>query len=246
MANDYLELSHASDERRDVALTAELLGYAALASGNYERAATLANEARDQFQDLGELWLAGATSADMGMAAYGQGDLAGAEALLLDALARFRAIGDEMYPFGLVNHLGLIACERGDRGGAAAQLLESIALLRRFGLDERLHKWLIAVAVVAAACEEPDLAGRLYGAANAQREELGHALVLPERAIYERGLEPARAALGEAAFAATVEAGRGVRPTQAVVEGEAFLVSIASPSHTEAFHDAAVVAGPAP
>jgi DNA-binding NarL/FixJ family response regulator len=81
------------------------------------------------------------------------------------------------------------------------------------------------VAVLAAGCDEAERAARLFGAAAARRAEVGEALALPERAVYERAAEAARAALGETAFAAAWAAGRAAPEEQALAEVEGVLAA---------------------
>jgi DNA-binding NarL/FixJ family response regulator len=68
-----------------------------------------------------------------------------------------------------------------------------------------------------------DVAARLFGAADALRDTLGHAFTLPERAAFERGRETARIALGAETFASAERAGKALRLAQALTEARAFL-----------------------
>jgi hypothetical protein len=65
---------------------------------------------------------------------------------------------------------------------------------------------------------QAERAGRLYGAAAALREEAGILVDAPSRPTWERGMAAARAALGEAAFAAALTVGQTLSPGQVSAE----------------------------
>ena len=89
-------------------------------------------------------------------------------------------------------------------------------------------------ATLAAAGGEAEQAARLFGAAAAARAEVGIALTLPERAVYEQAAEAAKARLGEAAFTVAWTAGRAAGTAAALADVEAVLAGAAgTPRHTE-------------
>jgi DNA-binding NarL/FixJ family response regulator len=98
------------------------------------------------------------------------------------------------------------------------------------GNRENQAEWLAGAAALAAARGEAERAGRLFGAAEALRDALGHAFTLPERSAFERGAETARADLGSDAFAAAEATGKGLPHEQALAEASGFLASAAEPS----------------
>jgi DNA-binding CsgD family transcriptional regulator len=164
------------------------------------------------------------------MAGYGQGDLARAEQNLEEALALYRRFPD---PFGTaltLGYLGLVACDRDDHTGAAARFASSLPMWQQMGNRENQAEWLAGVATLAAARAEPEQAARLFGAAEALRDALGHAFTLPERAAFERGADAARAALAPATFATAETAGQALSLDQAVTEASRFLSSVATPA----------------
>jgi non-specific serine/threonine protein kinase len=160
------------------------------------------------------------------MAAYGQGDLARAEENLEEALALYHTFPD---PFGTaltLGYRGLVACDRGDHAGAAARFAASLPLWQEMGNRENQAEWLAGVATLAAARGEPEQAARLFGAAEALRDTLGHAFTLPERAAFERGRNAARSAHGPVAFAAAEAAGRALPLDLALREASRFIASV--------------------
>jgi non-specific serine/threonine protein kinase len=230
LAHECLALARESGDHRDAALASDLLGYVALAEGDYDRAAAHARAAQALFGEQGNHWLAAATQTDLAMAAYGRGDLAKAAALLEDALARFRALGDAFYPQLILVYLGLVACDRGDPADAAARFAASLPLWRRVGARDWSIQWLAGVATLAAVCGAPERAARLFGAAEALRDAVGIAFVLPERASFARGRSAARGALGEAAFAVAAAAGAALPLEPALDEAAAYLSAVATPT----------------
>jgi non-specific serine/threonine protein kinase len=164
------------------------------------------------------------------MAAYGQGDLGQAEQNLEEALALYHRFPD---PFGTaltLGYLGLVACDQGDHTGAAARFAAGLPLWQKMGNRENQAEWLAGVATLAAARAEPGQAARLFGAAEALRDALGHAFTLPERTAFERGVETARAAQGPTAFATAEAAGQALPLELALAEASRFLSSIAEPA----------------
>jgi hypothetical protein len=84
------------------------------------------------------------------------------------------------------------------------------------------------LAVLAARVDEPERAARLFGAADALREEAGRTPVnLPERAAFEEAEERARTALGAAAFARAHAEGWARPRERAVKEAAALADEIA-------------------
>jgi hypothetical protein len=74
------------------------------------------------------------------------------------------------------------------------------------------------VACLAANERQPTRAARLFGAAEALREEAEIPLPAVDRAGYEECIAAARRALGDGRFAAAWAAGRALPPYQAAAE----------------------------
>jgi DNA-binding CsgD family transcriptional regulator len=122
----------------------------------------------------------------------------------------------------------------------------ALPLWREVGSQEMLAEWLAGVATLAVACRAPRQAARLFGAAEALRDALGHAFVPPEGTAFERGADTARAALGDAAYAAGRDAGRALPVAQAIEEASAFLSDVGGPSRRLEVGDQATDAGLTP
>src|SRR5581483_10766487 len=146
-------------------------------------------------------------SMNLGEVAARRGQFRRAVALVEDALAAFRAEGGR-WGIGLaLLTLGEIALRQGDRTVAQARLREGIALLR--DLHDRLGmaRGLEILAEATAVAGQSDAAARLYGAAQALREEIGAPQSVPERADRAPLLAALRARLGPDGFAAACAAG---------------------------------------
>jgi DNA-binding CsgD family transcriptional regulator len=99
-------------------------------------------------------------------------------------------------------YLGKVARRRGDHAAAAAYFMESTAPWRRLGNGRGVVEALEQLAAIATGSGEAMRAARLSGAASALREALGFPRSPRAHSNHQEDLAPARAALGEAAFAA--------------------------------------------
>jgi DNA-binding CsgD family transcriptional regulator len=79
-----------------------------------------------------------------------------------------------------------------------------------------VYAYLEDIADIAGRVGRAEVAARLYGAADTQRERAGRPVEPLFRAEYARDVAIARRALGEAVFAAAYAAGRALTPEQAV------------------------------
>jgi DNA-binding CsgD family transcriptional regulator len=157
------------------------------------------------------------------------GALARALARYEEALTIFRGIG---HPRGIARSLhgvAYVTYKLRDLPRALTSTQEVLLLdwERRWPV---LFAYLEDIADIAGRIGQPETAARLYGAADAQRQQLGLPIDPPFRAEYERDVAVARRALGEAAFAAAWAAGRALSDEQAVAEALAVSIQPASPS----------------
>jgi predicted ATPase/DNA-binding CsgD family transcriptional regulator len=142
---------------------------------------------------------------NLGIAADLGGDTAAAERVLGDALRLFRETGCEHGAAYTQSVMGDIALRRGDALQAAELWRDRLAITwDAWALDWGFE----AMAKIAFGCGEPRRAALLLGAASTLQRRFGRLQGEDEqlRAIEEVSV-PARAALGEAAFAAAFAAG---------------------------------------
>jgi DNA-binding NarL/FixJ family response regulator len=93
-----------------------------------------------------------------------------------------------------------------------------LASFQNLGSRRMVADCLEELATVFAATGRPEPALRLAGAAMTVREQIGAGLSSPERAALEQRLLPARQMLSDAAAEEAWQAGRRLRPRDAVAE----------------------------
>lgn len=154
----------------------------------------------------------------LGEIAWVEGDYERATPLYEESLALCRESGDRLGAIHVSYNLGSVALARGDAAGAAPYFRASLRLCRELGDQGLAGKCLLALASVAAATEQPARAARLYGAARVLYEATGLDEDRIGRAHARQCLTTARAALGEAAFAAAQAQGRALSLEEALAE----------------------------
>jgi non-specific serine/threonine protein kinase len=146
--------------------------------------------------------------AHLGVATWGLGRADEAVALLERARA---SVDQSRLSLSLevgCRYLGLIAAVSGNLQVAAKQFRESVDY-DAFE-EHELARWLPKMAVLAVACELPEAAARLFGAAEMLNRITRFVPVWPERGAHELARSQAREQLGELAFAATVSASQAM------------------------------------
>jgi tetratricopeptide (TPR) repeat protein len=114
----------------------------------------------------------------------------------------------------------LIAWRRGQLSQAAAWAHEALALHHAARDVRRDGDGLEVCAIMCATQGHAERAARLLGAAAAAREQIGmrRPMIVPTAADIESAVAPARAALGEAAWAAAFAAGQALSLEEAIAE----------------------------
>ncbi len=177
------------------------------------------------------------TLAILGVVAHGRGDLETARARYEEVLRACRAHGDVLGVIRSLRDLGDIARDRSDHAGAVGYYRDSLALLGEQGDPRVVVDALDGSALAAAAWGQPERAALLLGAAEAAREQLGVAVVLPaDRAARERAVAMVRAALGEPGLRAAWSAGRGHPLATAIAEVQAMALPTAAGEETGDHH----------
>jgi predicted ATPase/transcriptional regulator with XRE-family HTH domain len=202
----------------------QMLGQVAWARGDLQQATAYLEESVVQLQAVGEPWLAASYLTGVGFIALDRGDLERATACCEESLVFARRAGAD-YPEGLaLRVLADVARQRGDLAGAEGLGREQLLIWHRLGAPANLARNLEGLALTAAADgadgERARAArvARLLGAAAALREQVGAPLRAGRRANMERETAVARAALGEAAWAAAFAAGRALTLEEAITE----------------------------
>ncbi len=214
-AESLLLFRELNDQRN---LSVILDGLAALAfhAGDFGRAAALFEEALALLRGLGDRLASANALANLGHSVQQLGDVDRAAALYAEALGLFRELGDRGGTAFALTHLGRLAHRLGDGARARTLLLESFTLGQQIGEKVVVIEALEAMAEIACDYGEAMHCARLLGATEALREAIGVPLPLAHDASYEHQLAIARAALGEAMFAAARGEGRTLASTQSV------------------------------
>jgi hypothetical protein len=138
-------------------------------------------------------------------------------------------LGVPLSPAYALAGLGEIAANQGDSARAAALIGEALAVAWAQGAQQLIVEDLDKLADLAAKAGQPALATRLLGAAAALHDALDISVWASDRPYYE-GIVAAVRPLGEEAFAAAWEAGRGLPMEQAVTEALALADELAASS----------------
>jgi predicted ATPase/DNA-binding SARP family transcriptional activator len=184
--------------------------------GERGRAQTLYTEAAAAFRAAGRTWELANVLLNMGDLALNAGDLEAAERIVSESLSLCRVLGEEAGVAVNLGNLAFIALERGDADSAYARLAEALERSHAVGFAEWVAIMLIGLAAVATIRDEDARAAELLGAAERMLEEAGASLDSIERRVHAGTRETLRDRLGDDAFAASLESGRGLSTSAAV------------------------------
>ncbi len=211
-----LALYEQADKPDHIATTLNQLGHVwrergslAAARACYERALALRGR-------LGDLREVGVALAGIGRTAQAGGDFAAARASLEAALAVARERGDRFHETHYVQFLGRLALDRGDPAAAARLFRESLEAVRELRGPALLARALEGLAGVAARQGQAQDALLLVGAAERVRDDADSPLMRSEKAMLDRWLSSALAAVDGGQRAALLERGRSLASDEAV------------------------------
>jgi ATP/maltotriose-dependent transcriptional regulator MalT len=220
LLDEALAIHRELDDSRGLAESLFLLGGTDTFEGHHEAARSLLEEALVLYREVGDRQGAADSVGVLGLVGLSQDDYEQAHSLVEESRTLMRSVGDRRGFAKTLNVLGDIVLAQGDHA-AAGELYEE-AYKTFADLDDR---WWLAwslegLAGVDAARGRLARAARIFGLAEALREEIHSPRPTALRAGYERRLATVRAGLDEAAFAAAWAAGREMAPEQALVEEE--------------------------
>jgi predicted ATPase/class 3 adenylate cyclase len=197
---DSIRLYRETGDMWGVAWTLGGLGNYFKDQGDYERAKDLFEEGLALSQTLAQAELHGAYLISLGHVSLLEGDYERATALNEEAAALLQKRG---YGGGLefaLDNLGWAALLQGDPSRATTFHKDSLALCRELGDKLIGSESLEGLACVSALRKEGERSARLFGAAQALRDDVGYRQVPRERALREPYLAAARRSTGKAAW----------------------------------------------
>ncbi len=203
----------------DVHLLGDTLGMRAVAApGDDQRAIRL--EALHCFRACGDELLA---AAELHML-YGldlhAGQLENAQSHLEEAVALAEALGDEVHLYFFRGDLAMLRLIQGRHAEAEPLVRRCLLATRRTGLVLGGAEVILGAACCAAWQADHDRAARLHGAADAAIEAAIDARIMmwseAEQQMRAREQDQLRNLMGAAAYDAAYQAGRLLRPTEAV------------------------------
>ncbi len=161
----------------------------------------------------------------LGLAALSrhEGNLDAAEPLFEEALTVLRASGSRVNTALAIIGLAMVSMGRGAGNRALTMLLEALAIIEETGSRVAGLDFLGISAGLGAYLGDWERAAQLWGAADAQAEQLGRHPDPFDQAFLVPLIARARKALGESAFAATEAAGRALSYEAAMTKARAWL-----------------------
>jgi non-specific serine/threonine protein kinase len=209
--DESLRLRRELGDRSNVAASLNNLGLIAEALGDPEAAIAHLEECTSILRELGDRWGDAAASSNLGRLAEAKGDHVRARDYLERALVVFRELGDRRGSASTLNSLGLVLEAEGDREGARQSLRESLTIFHQLGELRRISSLLNALGGLESA-EDPPLAARLLGAAEAIRGQMGIALDAADLDRFQREMDFLRDRMGVESLASCMQEGRSLGP----------------------------------
>lgn len=181
--------------------------------GELAEAAALGEEMLALYRGLGDQQMLASATLGLGETALAQGDLSAARDRLEEALALAEGLGDRLRIAETLAPLARVALAQGEDDRAEACCHIGVTHAVAVGNPVNVAACLEVAACVAAQRGQPARAARLLGAADVWRAELRYEY---DQEAIEQAATIARAALGDAAFAAAVAAGKTLPPEEAL------------------------------
>jgi non-specific serine/threonine protein kinase len=212
-----LGLFQAFGDAWGIATTLTYLGNIAFFRADYARARPLLEEASGLFQTMGQPWGIGVAQYSLGLATLSEhkGSPA-ARSHLLQAFEQLKRVGDLRSLIRVAVGLGRIALDTHDLHQARTHWQEGLSLAQEVGDQWAVAHCLDGFAGLFALERQPQLAARLFGAADGVRERIGAGLPPAFQAWRDRELPLARSAIGNVAFEAAFVEGRCLALEQAL------------------------------
>jgi len=228
LAGAALATSHEHHLAASEARAQFLSSFVARHDGDHDGAVAAAARAVDLFRRLNdEHWLPFAVNR-LGMELHGRGELDQAAALIAEAIGLWHESGNARGAAMGLNNLANVHRDRGDPRQAVTLYQETLAQVRALGDRWLIVEVVIGLADLAGLTGQPERAARLFGAAEALREEIGFTLYAHQLDIHDASVAAVRQRLGESVFAVAWAEGRRLPLEEALAD--AAKVEIAAPN----------------
>ncbi len=195
-----IELAEQAGDEWSAAFGWGILGLVAEDSGRWDEAVGPLEKSLELAERKGFPAMVGLVLDHLGVVAWGRGDTAAAIDYWQRGLAIHREVGDEWGAAISLSYLGIAACERGDLQTALDMQRQSLTYRWEIRNTEDVAHGLSNLAMIAVSGGHHHQAVRLFATAETTHELIGNSVKEPERSIYQKYLERARAALGDEPF----------------------------------------------
>jgi predicted ATPase/DNA-binding SARP family transcriptional activator len=216
LGEESVELARELGDRWFLGMALNNLGCTLIEEGAHARARELIEESLSLRREIGEKRGVAVTASSLAELALAEGDGERATPLLEEALALARDLGHLPFIAGFLAHLGLARIYEEDYGHGRRLLEEGLERCQDVGDKATASQCLSGLAALAAVQGAFLRSARLWGAAEALREETGMSLSPPERPLAEGCLALARARLDEEGWREAEAAGQAMALDQAV------------------------------
>jgi tetratricopeptide (TPR) repeat protein len=216
LANTGLAIARDLGDKWNGALLELSLGIVPTRQMAYGDAAKHLEEAVRLAREAGDKWRLSVCLIEQGALARYQGNLGLAADLHQEALALAEDTADPAIVSYTLSCLGFVALRQGDYQRAAEVFTEGLRLSHEPGFRKTVFECLRGLGGVCSGFKLDDRAVRLFGAAEALREAMGHQPSPQDQADYDGRLAATRSRLGVVAFEAAWAEGRAMTLEQAI------------------------------
>ena len=208
LLEESLALYRALGSQGDMAWPLIYLARNCITQGDLPRARALLEEAVTRSQEGGYKWGQAHAVGFLGQVALAQGDMSAAYILLTESLRLNQEVGNQHSVAWSLYHLASTVGLQGDAATASTLYRQGLDVALALHYQRLILACLEGLAIVATTQGQPIQAARLWGAAEALRQQGGAVLPAGLRPFSEQAQASARAQLGEAAFEAALAEGR--------------------------------------
>ena len=225
LLEESLAMARELRDRKRILAALQPLAMALFGQGDSTAARRILEEAIVLARELGDRRELAAAFSGLAQLHRIAGELNSAEPLYENVVTLARELGDrETIAIGLLN-LAMVSIGRGSGERARGMLIEVLAIADEIGSKQAGQSALEVSAGFEASRAQWERAARLFGVAEAQNERTGLHRDPADDAFLVPLVAKARDALGQAAFAAAVNAGRALAYENALQEARAGLLT---------------------